>query len=75
MQLGLQRVESLKRKYRVSMQIVSYQSERPCSETEASLMLCRYYFGVEVAVMEAEAAVRCGVSKVKCIGERKSGVW
>ena len=41
-QLGLQHVESLKRKHGVSMQIVSYQDERPCSESEAVLLLCRY---------------------------------
>ena len=39
------------------MQIVSYQDERPCSESEAALLLCRYYLGVQVAVMAAEAAV------------------
>ena len=56
-QLGSQHVESLQRKYGVSMQIVSYQGERPCSEIEAALVLCRYYFGVQVAVMAAETAV------------------
>lgn len=39
-QLGLQHIESLKRKYGVSMQIVR-MDERPCSESEAALLLCR----------------------------------
>ena len=52
--LGSQHVESLKRKYGVSMQIVSYQ--RACSESDAALILCRYYLGAQVAVMAAKAA-------------------
>ena len=60
----MRHVESLKRKYGVSMQVVSYQSERPCSEIEASVILCRYYLGVQVAVKAAEAAVEAAKGDV-----------
>ena len=46
------------------MQVVSYQSERPCSEIEASVILCRYYLGVQVAVKAAEAAVEAAKGDV-----------
>ena len=61
--LGSQHVESLKRKYGVSMQIVSYQEQMPCSESEAALILYRYYFAAQVAVMATEAAVFRAVFK------------
>ena len=53
-----------KRKYGVDMQIVSYQDERPCSEIEASLVLCRYYVGVQVAVMAAKVAVEADKGEI-----------
>ena len=54
------------------MQIVSYQDERPCSEIEASVILCRYYLGVQVAVKAAEAAVEAAKGDVYW---RESGGW